>query len=57
MFFTSVLAYIGRHSMKYAILLDGQLIYAKLIKKGYKTIEQVPSNLQAEVKYVLKELE
>ena len=31
------------------------MIYAKLIKKGLKTIEQVPTNLQAEVKYVLKE--
>ena len=33
------------------------MIYAKLIKKGYKTIEQVPANLQAEVKYALKGLE
>ena len=33
------------------------MIYAKLIKKGYKTIEQVPTNLQAEVKYALKGLE
>ena len=31
------------------------MIYAKLIKKGLKTIEQVPAHLQAEVKYVLKE--
>ena len=31
------------------------MIYAKLIKKGLKTIEQVPTNLQVEVKYVLKE--
>jgi hypothetical protein len=31
------------------------MIYAKLIKKGLKTIEQVPANLQVEVKYVLKE--
>ena len=31
------------------------MIYAKLVKKGLKTIEQVPSHLQAEVKYVLKE--
>ena len=29
----------------------------KLIKKGLKTIEQVPANLQAEVKYALKGLE
>lgn len=33
------------------------MIYAKLVKKGYKTIEQVPINLQAEVKYALKGLE
>ena len=31
------------------------MIYAKLVKKGLKTIEQVPAHLQAEVKYVLKE--
>jgi hypothetical protein len=31
------------------------MIYAKLIKKGLKTIEQVPTNLQVEVKYILKE--
>ena len=33
------------------------MIYAKLIQKGLKTIEQVPTNLQAEVKYALKGLE
>ena len=31
------------------------MIYAKLVKKGLKTIEQVPAHLQVEVKYVLKE--
>ena len=31
------------------------MIYAKLVKKGLRTIEQVPAHLQAEVKYVLKE--
>ena len=30
---------------------------ALLIQKGLKTIEQVPANLQAEVKYALKGLE
>ena len=30
------------------------MVYVKLIKKGLKTIEQVPSTLKAEVKYALK---
>ena len=33
------------------------MVYVNLIKKGYKTIEQVPANLQAEVKYALKGIE
>ena len=33
------------------------MIYVNLIKKGYKTIEQTPANLQAEVKYALKGIE
>ena len=30
------------------------MIYAKLINKGFRTIEQVPVHLQAEVMYVLR---
>ena len=33
------------------------MVYVKLIQKGLKTIEQVPNNLQAEVKYALKGIE
>ena len=30
------------------------MIYAKLVNKGFRTIEQVPAHLQAEVMYVLR---
>lgn len=31
-------------------------IYAELIRKGLKTLEDVPENLRAEVKKILEEL-
>ena len=33
------------------------MVYAKLVSKGFKTIEEVPYNLQAEVMYVLRGME